>query len=423
MRFLKESFMTAFSFLLLFLSLCVQAQDALLIKAKDIKGIIETRNEKVTAKGYQVSAMEYRQGFLKRSFLPNVKVYGAQERFELGNSFRRTQPTYGAEVSVNIFNGMRDSLYDDVLEKRKERLETEKRVTVYEEIIKAKEIYWNLVYLENVLLVLSEVQDINSKNLKSAKSRIRAGITTSADRYEFEIKETEVKRGIDQVNIKRKTLERELIALLGYPEGSLIKLADKFEHLESMASVDSHTEFQHQFLAKPSLLQAEENQLEAKMQSRSWWPKLDAYAAQNQYNVRSGNIFDQQEGKETVLGVRLSMNLFDFTSGNQEASALRQEAQGSRAEAKYLFKQIENEAHSEIETLDFLHKQLHDAEANIERANGYFKITMEEYKRGVKNSPDVLGSVDQLYEIKAKYFEILRDFYITHDHLKTKGEI
>ncbi len=408
---------------LMFASGFIQAQETVILKAKDIKSLIETRNERVSGKAYQVSAMEYRQGFLKRSFMPSLKVYGAQERFELGDTYRRTQPTYGAEVSVNVFNGMKDSLYDDVVDKRKERMETEKRVTVYQEIIKAKEIYWNLVFLENTLGVLSEVQEINSKNLKSAQTRIRAGVTTSADRFEFEIKDTEIKRGIDQINMQRKILERELITLLGYPEGSSVKIADKLEHLEGMESVGSHTEAQHQFLAKPSLVQAEENQLAAKMQARSWWPRVDAYAAQNQYNVRNGNVFDRQEGRDRVLGLRLTMNLFDFTSGNREASALRQEAEGSRAEAKYLSKQIENEAHSEIASLDFLHKQLHDAEENIKRAQGYFKVTMGEYSRGVKNSPDVMGSVDKLFEVKTKYFEILRDFYITRDHLRTKSEI
>ncbi len=401
----------------------VLAQETVVLKVTDLKALVETRNERVTGKAYQVSAMEYRKGYLKRSFLPSLKVYGAQERFQLGDSYRRTQPTYGAEVSVNIFNGMRDSLYDDVVDKRKERIETEKRVTAYQEIIKAKEIYWNLVYLENAMSVLGEIQQINSKNLSSAQRRIRAGVTTSADRYEFEIKATEIQRGMDHVLMQKKILERELISLIGYTEGSVIKVADKLEHVEGMEAIGDHSEAQHRFLAQPSLVQSEENQIAAKIQSRSWWPRVDAYAAQNQYNVRLGNVFNEQEGKETVFGVKMTMNLFDFTSGNREASALKAEAEGSKAEAKYLVKQMENEAHSEIATLDYLHKQIHDAEDNIARAVGYYKVTMAEYSRGVKNSPDVLGSVEKLFEVKTKYYEILRDFYITRDHLRTKREI
>lgn len=406
-----------------FCTLKVQAQETVPLRVSDIKNLVENRNERVSGKAHQVAAMEQRQGYLKRSFLPSLKIYGAQERFELGGTYRRTQPTYGAEISVNLFNGTKDKLFDDAVDKRKERMGLEKRVTLYQEIIKAKEIYWNLVYLESALNVLNEIQEINLKNLNSAQRRIKAGVTTSTDRFEFEIKKIEIKRGIDQINMQQKLLERELVALLGYDEGSKINLTDRLEHLENMENFNNHSEIQHQFLAKPSLAQAEENEIAAKIQGRSWWPKVDAYLGQNQYNVRTGNIFDRQEGKETVAGIRLTMNLFDFTSGNSEASALKSEAEGSKSEAKYLLKQIENEAHSEIASLDFLHRQLHDAEDNIQRAQGYFKMTMNEYGRGVKNSPDVLGSVDKLFEMKTKYYEILRDFHITRDHLRTKSEI
>jgi outer membrane protein len=399
------------------------AEESIALKANDIKNLVETRNDRVASKVHQTQAMEKRQGFLKRSFLPSLKLYGAQERFQLGDSYRRTQPTYGAEMSVNIFNGTKDSLTDKVVDKKKERANADKRVVLYEEIIKAKEIYWNLVYLSSALSVMEEIQKLNLSNIKSAKNRIKAGVTTAADRYEFEMKDTEIQRNIEQIRMQQKILERELLVLLGYEENKKITLQDKMEHAEKMEVIGDHSEIQHQFLAKPSILQAEENELSAKMQSRSWWPRVDAYLAQNMYNVRNGNNFNDQEGKETVVGVRLTMNLFDFTSGNKEASALKAEAQGSKSEASYLLKKIENEAHSEIVSIQFLHQQIHAAEENIQRAQGYLKLTLSEYSRGVKNSPDVIGSLDKVFETKTKYYEILRDFYITRDHLRSKTEI
>jgi outer membrane protein len=398
-------------------------EDSLNLSTKDIKTFVETRNERVASKEFQTHAMSYRQGFLKRSFLPSLKIRAAQERFQLGDNYRRTQPDYGAEVSVNLFNGTKDSLHNEIINKKKERIGSEKRITLYEEIVKAKEIYWTLVYLNRALETLGEIKEINSANLKSAQRRIRSGVTTSADRYEFEIKNIELKRTIDQVNLQRKKLEREILNLLGYDDVKKLVLTDKMDHFEGMEKIGEHTESQHQFLAKPALVRAEENEISAKMQSRSWWPQVDAYVARNQYNVRNGNVFDAQEGRETVVGVRMTMNLFDFSSGNREASALKAEAQGSKSEARYLVREVENEAHTEIEALDFLHRQVHDAEENIQRAQGYVKLTLDEYMRGVKNSPDVLGSVDKLLEVKTKYLEILRDFYVTRDHLLSKNEI
>jgi outer membrane protein TolC len=415
-------------FLTLFLTLFLmpaqaQAQGTLRLKGSDIKTIVENRNDRVISRTHQISAMQSRKGFLKRSFLPSLKLYGAHERFQLGNNYTRTQPTYGAELSVNLFNGTKDKLYDDVINKRKDRIGSEKRVTLYQEIIKAKETYWNLIYLDSALKVFNEIQSINSNNLKSVERRMRAGTTTSADRYEFQIKDTEIKRGKDEILMQKKILERELLLILGYDQGVTLALTDKLEHLDRMEDIGQHSEKQHKFLAQPSLIQAEENQISAKIQARSWWPKVDAFVAYNQYNVRNGNVFEAQEGKEAVMGLRASMNLFDFTSGNREAQALKSEAESSKSEANYLTQQIENEAHSEIASLDFFHNQIHEAEENIKRAEGYFKLTLSEYSRGVKNSPDVLGSVDKLFEVKTKYLEILRDFYVTREHLTTKNEI
>lgn len=415
--------MKLFFWVILFISQYAHSQTELNLKVKDLKSLVENQNERVISKGHQTKAMSHRQGFLKRSFFPSLKLYGAHERFQLGDNYTRTQPTYGGEISVNLFNGTRDSLNSKIVNKRKVRSESEQKVALYHEIIKAKEIYWNLVYIDKTIVLLDEIKKINLSNLTSAERRVRTGLTTRADLYEFQIKDTELRRAAEHLTMQKEILKRELLNVIGFEEDSKISLADNMDHFEGMEKVNNHSEIQHQFLAKPHLVQAEENELSAKMQSRSWWPRIDGFVALNQYNVRNGNVFEAQEGKETVVGIRATMNLFDFTTGNKEAAALYAESDSSKSEAKYLEREIENEAHSEIASLNFLHRQIHDAEENIKRAQDYLKLTLNEYSRGVKNSPDVLGSVDKLLEVKTKYNEMLRDFYITRDHLLSKSEI
>ncbi len=410
-------------FIVLIFNQITFAKESLTLKSADIKQLIESQNARVKGKNYQAKAMIHRQGYLKRSFLPSLKIQGAQERFSLGQNYTRTQPTYGAELSLNLFNGLKDQLQNQVINKKKQRVDSEIKVSLYEEIIKAKEIYWTLVYLNQTFVALSEVKKINQTNLSSVERRIKSGSATTADRFEFLMKQTEIDSNLKKVNMQKEILDKELGSILGFSNIEKIILADKFEHFEKMEDIGNHNEAQHQFLALPALLQSEENEILARIQSRSWWPRIDAFVAFNEYNVRNGNVFGPQEGQETVMGLRLSMNLFDFMSGNTEASALRADAEGSRFESQYLSKLIENEAHTEITSLNFLHQQIHDAEENIKRSEGYLKITLAEYSRGVKNSPDVLGAIDKLFETKNKYNEILRDFYITRDHLKTKSEI
>jgi len=399
------------------------AQERVAVTSENIKAYVETRNSRVAGKAHSTAAMDYRKGFLKRSFLPSLQLRAAHERFTLGDNYTRTQPDYGAEVSINVFNGTKDMLGNRLANKSAERAQSEQRVVLYEEIIRAKALYWNLVFLNAKLQLLEETLKLNGKNLKSAMQRIKGGVATRADRFEFEMKATELSRELAQTEMRKRILHRDLVSLLGFDENTVLDFKQDLSHEHDLQRVSEHNEKQHEFLAKPSSLKADENELASKIQSRSWWPRLDAYAGYNKYNVRNGNVFDQQEGRETVVGLRLTMNTSDLVSGNREASALKAEAAGAKAEAQYLEREVENEAHSEIEELHFLHGQVHSAEDNIQKADQYFKLTLSEYSRGVKNSPDVLGATDKIVESKIKYLEILRDFQVTRDHLITKSQI
>lgn len=407
--------------LLLPLALC--AAEPISIGSEDIQEIINSKNSRVAGKDQVISAMNYRQGFLKRSFMPTVLVRGAQERFTLGSDYTRTQPDYGAEVIVNIYNGSKDKLYGDLMDKRKDRISSERRVVLYTEVIRAKELYWNLVFLDAKMKLLQDTMAMNKNNHRAAERRIRGGVATQADRFEFEMKGVDMQREMDQITMQKNIYQRELIALLGYAEGSMIRAKQELVHEHDLQNLAHHTEAQHRFLAQPSSLQADEHDISANIESRSWWPRVDAYAGYNRYNVRTGNVFDAQEGEGTVVGLRVVMDTSKLVSGNREASALKAEAEGAKSEARYLERAVENEAHSEIETLHFLHAQVHSAEENVQRADRYFKLTLQEYGRGVKNSPDVLGATDKWIESQTKYLEILRDFQVTRDHLVTKNQI
>ena len=48
----------------------------------------------------------------------------------------------------------------------------------------------------------------------------------------------------------------------------------------------------------------------------------------------------------------------------------------------------------------------------------YFDLTLAEYKRGVKNSPDLVGATERLFSSKKKKYEMLKDLEI----LKAKLE-
>ena len=57
----------------------------------------------------------------------------------------------------------------------------------------------------------------------------------------------------------------------------------------------------------------------------------------------------------------------------------------------------------------------------MKNAQKYFELTLAEYRRGTKNSPDLVGATDRLFSTKKKTFELIKDLEILKTKLETLG--
>ncbi len=391
------------------------------IKYEDLKPMIESRNEKLRGKSKEYEGAKERQGALGRSFFPTVELYAAQENFEKGPLPRKSQPAYGAEARLNIYNGGRDQLESERRTLVAERKGYERALTLSTELSKAREAYWRVLYLRDYIDLLKEARLNTADSSKAAERRIKGGVATSSDRVEFEIHETELKREQERAVLEQQNHIRTLSVVLGFDDGISLDFPEVLKHEHDWESAINHTEVDHIFLVKPAELHARESEALATIQRRAWFPKLDAYAAYNQLNQREEEDFaDASDRQESVLGVRMSMSFFDGLKGRREAAALSAESEAAKAEARYVHREVVAHLHGEIDELKLLHNQVHDAEANIGRAVKYYKLTQSEYARGVKNSPDMLGATEKLISIRHKRLEIIRDFQVSKSHVLAK---
>jgi outer membrane protein TolC len=121
-----------------------------------------------------------------------------------------------------------------------------------------------------------------------------------------------------------------------------------------------------------------------------------------------------------VIGLRVSLTLFDGLTAYRESSALKAESQAAEFDLAFQREDMLAHIHNELSELELLHSQVHDAEVNIKRAFRYYSLTQSEYSRGVKNSPDVLGAAEKLFDMKQKHLAIIRDFQIAKAHVLSK---
>lgn len=390
------------------------------LKFEGLKALLEERNDRLQALKLEKEASANREGFAGRSFLPTLQLYGAQESFKIGRQDTKTQPAYGAELKVNLFNGGRDWLRSELY-----YLNTEKKYFEYDRVLSdelqsVRKLYWSVLYLNEYIRLTQISIQINSQNLKAASRRINSGVATESDRVEFEMKEVDLQRQLSEAELNLATSMSEMNAYFALnPEDKLV-LSQKLEHEHDYADQVKHNVRDHDFLYKEQMLTSELAVQQSEINKRGWWPSLDIYAAYNQFNEREKDFTDAADRTESAVGVRLSFNIGAGFESTIESRSLALEARAAERVAKLKRREIETHIETEIAELKFLHAQVHSAEENIQRAEKYYKLTQSEYERGVKNSPDVLGASDKLLDTQLKYFETVRDFQITKSHILSK---
>lgn len=400
-------------------AVCLAAQTEE-IREDNLKTLLESRNARIAAAKMDVEAAAEREGSFARSFLPEIEVYGQQETFKKGRQDSKSQPAYGAQASLNLFNGGRDSLQSQV-----RTLETEKKTFQFrriqaEELEKVRTLYWNILYTQARLELMNEMSQVNSQNLKAAERRIRSGIATESDRVEFEMKSVELAQEEAETKLRLSSYRRELALALGFDNADSLRFPQQMDHEHEFEASLLHAAADHEFLYKEHELQSEASSLESRSFKRSWVPRLDAFAAYNQYNQREEDFPDAADRTESTVGLRVTLSLGGAFEASREARSLRKTALSARTLADLQKKEVEIHISNEMNELKLLHDQVHAAEENTQRAGAYYKITQSEYARGVKNSPDVLGASEKLFATKNRHLEILRDFQISKAHVLSK---
>ena len=392
-----------------------------LVISYDILGtLLEEKSVLIQSVKLEKDAAETRKGRLLSSFVPSLTAYGAQESFKEGNLDQKSQPFFGAELRMNIFRGGKDYLESDIREVNAQKKNYEYKRVFSEELHKLRSHYWEILFLQQQALLLKAALEVNSKNLNSAKQRIQNGVATETDLLEFEMNAVDLKRDHDETQLKLANETGDLRLMLDLESKVELVFEGAFSHDHDYESKLNHSLKDHEFLFREYELDAEKLELSSNKANRFWWPELDAFASYNQYNQREKNFVDATDRTESTVGLKMTLNLSEAVDSVKESSALLKEAMSADKLARLKKADIEAHIHKELAELNMLHTQVHEAEENVKRAEKYYKLTMSEYSRGVKNSPDVLGASQKLFETKLVSQKIIRDFQLAKSHVLSK---
>jgi len=390
------------------------------IKFEGLNEMLMNGNGQLAASKALLKAAENRKGSLSRSFFPSLEVYGAHETFKIGENSSKSQPEYGAELQMNLYNGGKDSLESKKRDLNHQKLSFQNQRVHSEELLKARILYWEILYNQDLLKLTQEMKEMSLQNKKQALRRIQSGVATNSDRFEFEMQSVEIQQDITQTELRIDQLKKEFKVLMNLNLKLEIQFPENKNHDHDLSDLKKHTVQDHEFLFKEAELESENKKISSTILKRDLWPSLTAYAAYNQFNEREEDFPRARDRVESAVGLKMTISLPSILESRSQARALENESLAYQALADDQKRSLEVHFENEIKELELLHSQVHDAEENILRAEKYYKLTQSDYSRGAKNSPDVLGASEKFFEVKNKHLKILKDFQISKSHVLSK---
>ncbi len=388
------------------------------IRFDDLPGLIRARNSKAQASSLAAAAAMERTGYLRRSFLPRISLRAGQESAKVGAADREELGYWSAEARINVFAGGRDQLEERIRRAEADTARTRAGFDLQKELMQARKVYWQLTA---TLLLIEDVREAiqgNEENIKAARKRVGAGVTTAADAVHFELEKTILVQNLKRLQHEEDVLKNRLSVLIGAREHKDIRVEKRLPH-------PPEAEFQEREIASEENLevrlfrrQAEIESLRARQSGRWFWPKLDLYARQGQPSLSDDYTLAVRKETESVAGLSLTLDLGRALDDRADSAAKGREADSLSAGAEHRAREVRADSHELQHDLRLLHELLHDADADVARAGDFLRLTKSEYARGVKNGPDLREAFLKLYEFRRRKIELGLEYQLAKAELE-----
>ena len=129
-------------------------------------------------------------------------------------------------------------------------------------------------------------------------------------------------------------------------------------------------------------------------------------------NMRIDETYTSNQSSEGLIGIYFEMPLFDGgkKSANQQLTKTKfQKSKQALIKTKH---HLEIDLAHKFEKFQNIHKLLDLSEKNVSHAKKYFSNVLEEYKRGVKNSLDLVSARDRLYQFQIDVINYKKQYQI-----------
>lgn len=399
-----------------FLLLC-QTASAAKIAFEDLEGLVRNKNDNVQAAQFSFQSKEARTGYLVRSFLPSVSAQMGGEEFKGGAEPKQTREYWQVEANLNLFRGGRDLVESSIRKEETLKAQHELLGEYAQELKVAQQAYWRLVGTNQILAQKKASLAKNEESLSAARKRAGAGTATAADALQFELFATTLKQEIKKLELERDLLKNSLSVSIGRDEHEDLEVGGEFPHPEDHTlewpALDPES--------SPSVAALKSQETIAGLghaQAKLWWmPRVDAYAGYGVPALSDEFTRALSREKEWVAGIKIGLNIGEGFEGFYNSRSKAFEAASQEKRKKHHLRELVAKDHELRHDLKLIHDLMHDADADVKKAERFLALTRNEYNRGVKNGPDMLGAFQRYYEFQQRRTDLYREFHETKAEL------
>lgn len=345
--------------------------------------------------------------------MPQLSVEGGPLSTKFDDDKNSGTTLYG-KADWNLYRGGRDQ---DAIDKSKikRELDRKKYEAVRSRVVREiSRVYYELLFLLEGTALKEKALEMNQEQMKLAKLKKSSGFTSSADVIEFELREATLNSDLKMFSQVISEKSRELSVLLGRTDSSIPNLVKG--HLKRETSP---TLLRESILArlKDSNIEIAESKAELQMSQKDASIAKSGFLPAVDLEAKYGRIANEErvfsDNNNYSVMLKVSVPLFSGleTINQTRAASSNVAAKDVATSRKSLSAYAETE--NLLSQLSTLTDRLNLEEKNLSKSEEYYKITLGEYKRGVKNSPDMVGASERLLETRIRNLEYRKDYYLT----------
>lgn len=342
---------------------------------------------------------------------PKISIEGGPQSTQFDDEKSAATAVYG-KAEWNIYNGGSDGALIDL---SKSEIEIqEKRLKSLKNRVKTEvsKIYFELQFvLENISLKQKAIE-LNSQQMKLAKAKNSSGFTTSSDVLEFDLRESTLQSDLVLLNQQLDQKSRELDVLLSRnnqnkPEivkGHLVRENFDMNREELLKKLQENND--QILISKFEWQQAES---ERRQSVSEFLPKLNLEARYGKLS-NDEKVFNDNDNYSIML--KLNIPLFSGFADSHSVRSAHAKSTALQLSMDQKIISLMTALDATIAEIKALNSRLDLEEKNLERSERYYKLTLDEYRRGIKNSPDMVGASERLLEARIRNLEYRRDLML-----------